>query len=102
MTDLSYVYAKSADAVQCLTTGKGRIKERLVEACQDGFVMIDREALPGGLKPLYDEILSLVQGETQSTRGAFRSAIENLSEDDAQRAATLMNELKCRLRAVAG
>ena len=90
MSGVLYSYAKSAAAVECLVTGKDRIKERLPEACQGGFVLIDRSTLPDEAKPANDEIrdLAIVRG------------IENLSEDEAQRAAALMHELAERLRGV--
>lgn len=101
MADLLRAYSKSAQAVEYLITGKGRIKERLLEACQDGFVHIDRKALPSDLKSVYDQIRELVVDRSPPTSGAYRRAVEKLSEDEAQRAATLMHELECRLRAVA-
>ena len=100
MADLRRAYSKSAEAVECLITGKDRIKERLLEACQEGLVHIDREALPNDLKPVYDEIRAMVVDRSPPPSGAYVRAVEKLSEDEAQRAATLMHELECRLRAV--
>ena len=98
MADLSRAYSKSSDAVECLIRGKGRINERLLEACQEGFVHIDREALPEDLKSVYDEIRDLVVDSSPPASGSFVRGVGKLSEDEAQQAATLMHTLECMLR----
>lgn len=84
MADLIYANGKCNEAVECLVKGKGRIRERLAEAYQEGFVMVGREVLPEDAKPAYDEIQELL-------------SINDLSEDEAQRAAGLIYELSFRL-----
>ena len=102
MANLLYAYEKASEAVECLTTHEGRIRDRLIEACHNGFAQVGRKVLPDDLKPLYDEISSLVEGKPQPQLGAFIPAIKKLSEEEAQRAAGLMVELETRLGTAAG
>ena len=97
MADILYAYEKASEAVRYLTTHKGGIKERLVEACHYGFGHVDRGALPNDLKSLYDEIRRCVKGEPDPRLGAFSPAIDKLSEDEAQHVARLMDELASKL-----
>lgn len=102
MANLLYTYEKVCEAVRCLDVHEGGIKERLVQACHHGFVQVDRESLPDDLKPLYEEIWGLVQGEPHQSLGAFVPAIRKLSTDEAQRVAGLMVELKSGLEILVG
>ena len=98
VADLLYACEKASQAVHYLTTHKGEIRERLIEACHYGFAQIDRKALPDDTKPLYDEIQGLVKGDPQPPLGAYVPAIQTLSEDEVQRAVGLMVELESQLR----
>ena len=71
MADGSYAYAKSAQAAKCLTARKGTINERLVEACNGGFglVQVAREVLSEDLKTVDDQVRDLVEGERHPTHG---------------------------------
>lgn len=95
MVDLLYALEKAAWVVRVLATHEGRIKERLVKACHQGFPPIPRRGLPDEIQSQYDRIRERVTVEEHSREeGAFAPAIRALSEEEAKEVAAWMCDLE--------
>ena len=95
MADLHYALEKASWAVHVLATHEGRVRERLIEACHDGFAQIPRNGLPDEIQSQYDRIRKRVTVEDPSgDEGAFIPAIRDLSEEEAREVAIWMDDLE--------
>lgn len=103
MADLIYANGKVSMAAEVLATHPGRIRERLVAACNEGLALVPSNVLPHEVKSLYDEVMELVTAnEYPSAEGAFAPAIRNLTEEEAQVVANRILELASRVKEAMG
>lgn len=86
---LEYAAEKVGTAVSILTTGKGRILDRLRSAYEESVVRVDRDDIPAERRDLYDRImkdLTWIKNDSPPP-----------DEDEATITATLLEDLSCLL-----
>jgi hypothetical protein len=94
---MSRVYDRFESAT-LLLTGSGAIKERLNGAWRQYLTQIDPDYLPGELQLQFLELASAIQRE-RPLRGedAVRATIRKMSNEEAERHATHIVRMFCRL-----
>jgi hypothetical protein len=86
------------ESATLLLTGSGAIKDRLNSAWRQCLANIEPDDLPRELRLAYLELSSLMQRE-RPLRGedAVRATIRKMSNDEAERNATLIVRMFCRM-----
>ena|SRR5438128_1394716 len=96
----SHALEKLAAAVDQLTTGRGRIKERVHHACVHGICRIDPDELPPELQAELTQLLKLIRsgvmteskGPTES-EGSIAASLDAMTEEQ-------LVEIACRIQSI--
>lgn len=84
MHNLSYSVEKLGDTVGTLVTGKGRIKERLVDSYAHSLALVDPNALPDHLKTMLLDVMDeLTNTPPVADEGSVSATLNKMDEDKA-------------------
>jgi hypothetical protein len=94
---LNYVQEKFSKAVRALAVGRGRINERLGDACIEVSIVWPSDSVPEGLRPDVKELMERVTKIQDGEKGAIRATIDEMDEDEAVELAELILALEYQL-----
>ena len=98
--NMGYAREKVVSAIQTLTTGKGRIKDRLLDATHHALVMVmgNTSYMPEGIRSDVEWLNDkLTKHKAEGSEGTFKATLDKMSEDEAVEIASVIFDLGSKL-----